>query len=80
MRYGRTVENGFLPVFSVDTEADAEELLVAACPRNLHGEFVAEELAQEQTLERLYAFGERLERMWDEIQNAHGPPPPTTCW
>ena len=50
MRYGRTVEDGFLPVHSVDTEAQARALLVAACSTNLDGEFIARELAHEQTV------------------------------
>ena len=35
-------------------------LLVATCPRNLDGEFVAPELAGHQTLYNLFAFGNRL--------------------
>lgn len=60
MRYGRTVEDGFLPVYSVDTEKEARALLVLACETNMNGDFVARELAQEQTIERLFAFGDRL--------------------
>lgn len=60
MRFGRSVPNGFLPVYSVDTEKEAHQLLVVACPRDLDGEFVARELVHEQTLENLKAFGERL--------------------
>jgi hypothetical protein len=60
VRCGRTVDRGFLPVFSVDTEDEAKMLLTMACPTNISGEFVAPELAEEQTLERLYAFGDRL--------------------
>ena len=68
VRFGRTVEPGFLPVFSVDTEEEAEQLLVAACATNLRGEFIAEELGHTQSLENLYAFGRRLERTWAEIK------------
>lgn len=68
MRYGRTVEPGFLPVYAVDTEDEARQLLIAACPTNLHNEFVAPELAHEQTLENLDAFGERLARVHAETQ------------
>lgn len=63
MRYGRTVEPGFLPAYSVDTEEEAKLLLAMACPMNLRGDYIAPELAEEQTLERLRAFGERLEAM-----------------
>lgn len=62
MRYGRTVEEGFLPVYSVDTEQEARSLLVLSCSTNLKGEFLADELVREQTLENLDAFGNRLER------------------
>lgn len=31
-----------------------------ACPRGTNGEYIARELAQEQTLENLEAFGQRL--------------------
>lgn len=62
VRYGRTVpfDEGFLPVFSVNTEEDAKKLLTVACGTNEQGEFIARELAHEQTLENLYAFGDRL--------------------
>ena len=38
-----------------------------ACETNLHGEFIAKELVREQTLENLYAFGDRLARVHDEM-------------
>ena len=66
MRFGRTVPEGFLPVFSVDTEEEAERLLVLGCPVSLSGEYVAVELAEKQTLERLYAFGDRLEGLYEK--------------
>ena len=68
MRYGRTAEPGFLPIYSVDTAAEANDLLTAACERNLDGEFVARELAQEQTLENLYKFGDRLRDVHERIK------------
>lgn len=68
MRFGRSVPDGFLPVFSVPTEDDAQELLVAACARNWNGDFVARELAHEQTIENLIAFGDRLASVWAHIQ------------
>lgn len=65
MRYGTVVpfDDGWLPVYSVDTDEEAEELLREACPLNRNGEFVAPELAAEQTLDNLFAFGERLEKI-----------------
>lgn len=64
MRYGRSVpiDKGFLPAFSVDTEEEAQALITLTCPRNLAGEYVAPDLAREQTLENLYAFTARLRR------------------
>jgi hypothetical protein len=70
VRYGRSVpiSEGFLPVFSVDTEEEAQRLLTLTCPVNMAGEFVAPELAREQTLENLEAFSDRLQRGWDLMQ------------
>lgn len=64
VRFGRTVEKGFLPVYSVDTEEEAEQLLAFACPMNREGEYVAPELAQEQSLASLEAFGQRLDKFY----------------
>lgn len=61
--YGRRCPPGFLPVYSVDTEEEAERLLVHL-PSNWRGEKVADELAHEQTLENLAAFGDRLHELW----------------
>lgn len=72
MHVGRTCPRGHLPVFSVGDEEEAQELLVLACPRNLDGEFVAEELAREQTLDNLFAFGARLARLHDEVLVPNG--------
>lgn len=60
MRFGRSTPRGFLPVYSVDTEEEAQKLLVLTCGRNAEGDFVARELVEEQTMENLLAFGERL--------------------
>jgi hypothetical protein len=68
VRYGRSVDKGFLPIYSVDTEEEARELLVAACPTNMNGEFIAPELVRQQTLENLYSFGSRLEKMHGHIK------------
>lgn len=67
MRYGRTLEDGFLPVFSVNTEEEAKRLLVLACPINLEGEYVAAELVHEQTFENLQAFSDRLASIWQML-------------
>lgn len=55
-------------MFTVDTEEEAEELLVLACPRNLNGEFIARELATEQSLENLEKFAQKLETCYVELQ------------
>lgn len=47
-------------MYSVDTEAEARQLLIAACPRNIAGDFYARELSEEQTFENLAAFSQRL--------------------
>lgn len=67
MRYGRSVPKGFLPVMSVNTEEEARDLLVATCPTNHRGEFIARELAHEQTFDNLEAFGVRLERAYRDM-------------
>ena len=68
--FGRSCPNGSLPVFSVDTEAEAKQLLIMACPRNRAGsqDFFAPELAEEQTLENLRKFSDRLQLAWDFIK------------
>jgi hypothetical protein len=58
------VTPGFLPVFSVDTEKEARLLLTMACQTNYQGEFVAGELVNNQNLENLQAFGDRLADMY----------------
>ena len=70
--FGRSCPHGSLPVFSVADEKEAQDLIVLACPTNAAGQYVAEELAQEQTLENLAAFGERLEKLHDEVLVPHG--------
>ena len=67
MGFGRTVRQGSLPVFSVETEADAEELIALTCSLSLAGEYYSPELARLQTLENLAAFSDRLARGWDRI-------------
>lgn len=71
MRYGRTAPRGFLPVFSVDTAEEAEELLLLACSTNDRGEYIAFELAMagdDRTLEMLGAFGDRLATTYERMK------------
>ena len=66
MRFGPKCEAGFIPIFSVETEEEAHQLLTMACPLNADGEYVAPELARgEQTLEVLYGFGDRLRETYN---------------
>ena len=67
MGFGRTLPRGTLPVFSVADEKEAKDLIVMCCETNIHGEYIARELAREQTLENLDSFGERLRKMHDEV-------------
>ena len=55
-----------MPCYSVDTEEEAKQLLVLACSTNAAGEFIARELVQEQTLDNLEAFGNRLNELWEK--------------
>jgi hypothetical protein len=47
-------------VFTTDTREEAEMLVALACPTNLKGQHIAPELWEEQTLENLQAFSDRL--------------------
>ncbi len=58
--FGRNLPDGYLPVFSVDTEDEADELLRFACGTLPDGSYFARELILEQTLENLAAFSDRL--------------------
>lgn len=57
-------------MFSVDTEQEAQDLLVLACSTNKRGEFVAQELLLEQTLPNLQKFSDRLAK-FHEILMKH---------
>lgn len=62
------VPSGSLPVYSVDTEAEAKLLLTLACPTNMHGEYVAPELVEDQTLDNLQKFSDRLDRTYNAMK------------
>lgn len=47
-------------MYSVADDEEARHLLVLACSTNRKGQFIADELAREQTLENLEAFSDRL--------------------
>ncbi len=65
MGFGEVVPNGSLPVFSVDTEEEAQHLIVMVCPRDRAGNHYARELAQEQTLSNLEKFSDKLQMAHD---------------
>jgi hypothetical protein len=56
-------------VFSVDTEAEAEQLIIATCPRNAAGIYYARELVHEQSLENLQAFSDKLAAVYKIMQD-----------
>ena len=58
---------GRLPVFTVNNSTEAERLLSFACRINMKGEYIARELVQEQTLENLEAFGDRLADLYSRF-------------
>ena len=55
-------------MFSVDTEEEALQLIIAACPRDNQGTYYSRELVHEQTLENLQAFSDKLARIWALLQ------------
>jgi hypothetical protein len=65
--YGTVVPNGSLPVFSVSTEKEAKMLIAMTCPLSMDGDHYARELAEDQTLENLVAFSDRLQVAYDRF-------------
>ena len=68
--FGRSLPPGHLPVFSVDTEKEAKRLIVATCQMAAPGVYIARELAEEQTLDNLQAFSDRLQQAHDAFVEA----------
>ena len=69
--YGRTCPSDgfFLPVYSVDTEEEAQILIATACPLAKDGSgYYAPELADSQDLETLSAFGDRLHGIQQQLE------------
>lgn len=52
-------------MFTVQNEEEAELLIVLACETSVNGEYIARELATEQSIENLHAFGDRLESIYE---------------
>lgn len=64
---------GFLPIFSVETEQEARQLLGETCKMGLDKHYYAPELEsfyhsydQEGRLDAFYAFGERLSKVYQK--------------
>ncbi len=68
MRFGTECPEGFLPVYSVETEEEAKSLIVGACSRGEDGFYYANELAQEQSLGKLSEFSFKLDRVYQHIR------------
>jgi hypothetical protein len=67
--FGRgPIPEGRLPVFSTNTEEEAKALIVLTCQMDMDGHYYARELAEEQTLERLQMFSDRLQRGWEMMK------------
>jgi hypothetical protein len=66
--YGRSVPEGHLTAFSVDTLKEARDLIILTCPTNNLGEHVAPELAEVQNLVNLSLFGDRLARGYEILK------------
>lgn len=63
--YGRKCPEGFLPVFSVDSEQEAIDLLTLTCPKNAMGQWFSRELAMNQSLETLDSFSDTLHEAYE---------------
>ena len=57
---------------SVETEEEAQRLLTLGCQTNYNGEYIARELVDEQTMDNLNAFGERLNDLYHQYIKAKG--------
>lgn len=69
MRYGRgAVPQGFLPVFSTDTEEEARAVIVATCSRNRDGTYYSHDLAREQSIDQLFHLSAKMERVYANIR------------
>lgn len=62
-----SVPKGSLPVFSVNTEEEAETLLAWTCPLGYDGQYRAPELVEDQTLENLDRVSDRLAIAYDRM-------------
>lgn len=63
-------------MFALDTVDQVKELLAVSCPTNQDGEYVAEELVIDQTLDNLAKFSKRLQETWAWMQDKRPDRPP----
>lgn len=80
MRFGRKCPDGFLPVFSVRTEAEAKSLCVMACSLGADGHYYSDDMIREHVagtrdLESFAKFGDRLAAFYWQIIRADDPDP-----
>ena len=69
MRVGQVCPKGFLPIYSVDTEEEAHRLVEITCPRNPDGTYFSRHLAEGQSIERLFEFGEQLDKAHQRMES-----------
>lgn len=69
--FGAKLPDGALPVISVADAEEAQSLITLACQTNVHGDPIAPELVEEQTLENLEAFSARVDGVHDTMKQ-HG--------
>lgn len=75
MRYGRgACPEGFLPIFSVNTEVEAKRLIAATCSLGLDGSYYSTEMARDQSLDQFARFGQKLALVYAHI-TANAPAP-----
>lgn len=76
MTAGPVVPDGSLPVYSVDTEAEARKLIVLTCSRDDRGNYYSRELAiarasSPRNLADIRAQLDTLDAFSDKIDRAH---------
>lgn len=80
MCYGRRCPPGHLPVFSVNTEKEAEDLLLLCCSRGVDGKRYAQELAAEQSVNNLAKFSQKLAKGYEYLLGKYEEERRNTRW
>ncbi len=55
-------------MFSTDTEEEAKTLIVMTCTMGPDGNYYARELIEEQNLDNLQAFSDKLALAWEHLK------------